>query len=820
MGDSVLIASVRPGNAQTLAGLRRQQQQAKKSIESGIKVDKEAETSFKLAREQIRQNITPLLPSPQMLEAQQEDRVAQFNIALDHLKSIMPSHYAAEVARGLSHQELQLLNRHWKGFSNAVGGAQLTPGYFHQYWRRYQELLNKTNSTGIVIPLQSDDLAVLKNGRPVGPVGGPSTGGPPPPPYDDGRPPRGQRFFFPDSPDSFYTANDDDDDDPGDEIRRRTGYQPGSPGYQAFLNSLLDAPTPASVTPSASVRTIWSSDASTASTLTPASITPSNSMGSSPGNLLSAIDHLRPEPVAEVAPLEDLERRLARLREDHPPDSPDDEINRLPLRAQEEEEEQRRREAARRREQQEEEARYQAQLMELERARRRAAEAERRAELAEARRRVAEEEAELRREAEQTAATEAARRQAEQRRRAAEEKLRKAMRKFTEAKKKAQEAAKELAEREQMAANDIPKSVLGKRKGRAGIRLAHPAKKQRRGGSPLLPMARRVRIPDAPEALPVADAVDEAFLPPMISEGPARRLPPRMRRRPVSPDRPDRRGQRRAAETPAQGTSTPRRQRTTEPMQVATEPSARRPRRMLTDEEIVTGDWPDVYRRAMGRQTNVPQLQRVINEYFPDAVGGAPLPQRIAPLLMIIREARGIPSRTATLRSGTRRGSGLQCIGGRGIMPDENPRYEQFGKYLIHIPSLHKNILNIKFPSLAANPRIPQKVITKNFAELLQDLVATGQLSPKLYAELSDDDKDYFADIAHQCQIGGKLGIPRKENNKDMERFAVIRGEILAGNDAPQLIKELKHLTLKLVSGGKIPKKSAHDLLIEIAVLS
>lgn len=164
-----------------------------------------------------------------------------------------------------------------------------------------------------------------------------------------------------------------------------------------------------------------------------------------------------------------------------------------------------------------------------------------------------------------------------------------------------------------------------------------------------------------------------------------------------------------------------------------------------------------------------------------------------------------------------RRGNGIKF--GGGIAPDPDIRYERLGKYLVHMPSLRKHILNVKYPSLVSVPRIPQKVISPELAEMLQDLLATGQLNPKLYAALSKQDKDYFADIAHLCQVGSKLGVSKKEDNEDMQRFAVLRGQILAGNDAPQVVKELKYLTLKLLNEGKFSKKSAHDLLTEILAI-
>lgn len=171
-------------------------------------------------------------------------------------------------------------------------------------------------------------------------------------------------------------------------------------------------------------------------------------------------------------------------------------------------------------------------------------------------------------------------------------------------------------------------------------------------------------------------------------------------------------------------------------------------------------------------------------------------------------------------RGSTHRQKGNAKIIGYGIPADPEVRYQQFGSYLIHTPSLRKNMINIKFPSLASHPKIPQTIASEELITLIQDLLREGKLNAKLYADLSEADKHYFTELAHTCKIGGKLGLSRKEENADMRRFAVLRGEILAGNDAPQIIKELKYLTLKLLSEGKIPKRSAHDLLFEIAVLT
>jgi hypothetical protein len=177
------------------------------------------------------------------------------------------------------------------------------------------------------------------------------------------------------------------------------------------------------------------------------------------------------------------------------------------------------------------------------------------------------------------------------------------------------------------------------------------------------------------------------------------------------------------------------------------------------------------------------------------------------------------PQGGVTTGGGGVRKKGHARIIGYGIAADPDVRYSQFGCYLLHKPSLEKNIINIKFPSLASHPKIPQRVASEELVTFIKKVLEEGQMNAPLYAALSESDKEYFDNLAHMCKVGGKLGISVKKDNEDMKRFEIVRGEILAGNDAPQLIKELKHLTLKLIADGKIPKRSAHDLLYEIAIL-
>ena len=59
----------------------------------------------------------------------------------------------------------------------------------------------------------------------------------------------------------------------------------------------------------------------------------------------------------------------------------------------------------------------------------------------------------------------------------------------------------------------------------------------------------------------------------------------------------------------------------------------------------------------------------------------------------------------------------------------------------------------------------------------------------------------------------------KTEEQKDINRFMILKGELSSGNDNSNLIKEFKILVMKLKNNGLLPKKQATDILCELATL-
>lgn len=102
---------------------------------------------------------------------------------------------------------------------------------------------------------------------------------------------------------------------------------------------------------------------------------------------------------------------------------------------------------------------------------------------------------------------------------------------------------------------------------------------------------------------------------------------------------------------------------------------------------------------------------------------------------------------------------------------------------------------------------------------MLTELVDNGHLR---LDKFSPDELATFKQMCHKCDAGRTLGIESEideDNQKDLARFQLLRGEIVAGNDNPQIVAELRRMVVKFVTSGTLPRKIGNEILVEIASL-
>jgi hypothetical protein len=161
---------------------------------------------------------------------------------------------------------------------------------------------------------------------------------------------------------------------------------------------------------------------------------------------------------------------------------------------------------------------------------------------------------------------------------------------------------------------------------------------------------------------------------------------------------------------------------------------------------------------------------------------------------------------------------------GKGIAYEQldNPTYREFGKYRIHIPNLvEKNIANFKYPSLAVIQSIKPLLITDDYKEFLIDVLKNGNINERHYKSLQPDERKHFERVSSGAGLIHKFKLTlnnEEEDIKDADRFNVLRGEYLAGNNNENMIKELRKLIVKFLNNGRISKNEGMNLLMELSI--
>jgi hypothetical protein len=149
--------------------------------------------------------------------------------------------------------------------------------------------------------------------------------------------------------------------------------------------------------------------------------------------------------------------------------------------------------------------------------------------------------------------------------------------------------------------------------------------------------------------------------------------------------------------------------------------------------------------------------------------------------------------------------------------------YVPFGRYLVNTHRLDNDgILMLRTAKGGAIPAIPSTKITPKLSGVFKRIIDGGLLDFDGLNGLSAEDKSLLYNVSSKAQIAHKLSIPKPnkdEEDREDNRFMVLKGEILAGNDNPKLVKELKTMIVRFMNQRKLPRGEAQDILLDLASL-
>ena len=160
-----------------------------------------------------------------------------------------------------------------------------------------------------------------------------------------------------------------------------------------------------------------------------------------------------------------------------------------------------------------------------------------------------------------------------------------------------------------------------------------------------------------------------------------------------------------------------------------------------------------------------------------------------------------------------------RVIMGRGIALEAPiPNNSEFGKFMINQNQLRNNILNIKYHSGGPVPQIKKMNISDNLKNFMFDLLETQEINQSLYRKLNNDDKKLFRKLVTLAQLNKKLGVKdiREDDEEDVKRYELVKGQFLAGNNADSVKHELVKLIYKFSLGGKISTQDAEEIILSL----
>jgi hypothetical protein len=146
--------------------------------------------------------------------------------------------------------------------------------------------------------------------------------------------------------------------------------------------------------------------------------------------------------------------------------------------------------------------------------------------------------------------------------------------------------------------------------------------------------------------------------------------------------------------------------------------------------------------------------------------------------------------------------------------------YIPFGRFVINKPKLNQDILQIRRISGGALKDMPTQRVSKGVAHILKSVC--GGVIPHIdhITGLGAKDQEHLYKILNNAHIDNvPVPTPKTDDAKAIDRFDILKGEILAGNDNKTLVREFKVLLMKLVQSGRIPRREAHEVLTDLTAL-
>lgn len=150
------------------------------------------------------------------------------------------------------------------------------------------------------------------------------------------------------------------------------------------------------------------------------------------------------------------------------------------------------------------------------------------------------------------------------------------------------------------------------------------------------------------------------------------------------------------------------------------------------------------------------------------------------------------------------------------------PTFIPFGKYIVDPAKLSRGLLDLRTLNGGKVVKYPLRELSEPLTKLMKRILEDRMPDEYDMQTLDLDDQHMLFNLAKDACINDRLQIPTpklSKNDQLMNRFEILKGQIIAGNDGTEVVKEFKSLLVKLSDDGSIKKSDARDILMTLTAM-
>jgi hypothetical protein len=164
----------------------------------------------------------------------------------------------------------------------------------------------------------------------------------------------------------------------------------------------------------------------------------------------------------------------------------------------------------------------------------------------------------------------------------------------------------------------------------------------------------------------------------------------------------------------------------------------------------------------------------------------------------------------------------IQLDMSKGLAYESSPTYIPFGKYAINPSKLSSGIFEMKTLKGGGVKKYPIRKLSSSLTKVVNRIISGRGIDDYDFNEMDLEDQNFLYDLTTDAKINDRIQLPTPKRSKDGEeenRFEILKGQIIAGNDNKDLVKEFKRMLVKFSDDGRLKKAEAREILLDLTAM-